>query len=430
MRHLRSTATATTPSGATAVGGPKQIVTGLVLVTTVAALTGLMSPGPGHHRSPPPPASAEAGGAPSAPMLGSTTTTAVPTPTAPATTTTGPEPAAAAPAPVPAPAEPVVAATAPAPPAEPAAAAVGGIAAVGVYAGAANPSGAAAFGAATATHVTVVEDYLPDTSWNDIDGAGGSLDWMLDAWRGSGYQLVLGVPLFDDSGTDTLAAGAVGAYDTAFVTLATTLVGAGQGGAIVRLGPEFTGNWNPWRVTDETDAVDYAAYFRHIVTAMRSVPGQAFRFIWEGADPEDGSYPGAYGADASYPGDAYVDYVGNDTYDQSWNGGCGLGFDNTATAAQAQCAWDDGTLPALTRVAYFALAHHKPVVFPEWGLAIRADGHGLGDDPTFVAQMAAWIASHDVSFAIYFDFDVPGQLDAITDGRFPTSLAAYRAAFG
>jgi hypothetical protein len=70
------------------------------------------------------------------------------------------------------------------------------------------------------------------------------------------------------------------------------------------------------------------------------------------------------------------------------------------------------------------------VVFPEWGLAIRGDGHGLGDDPTFIQNMAGWMAGHDVAFDDYFNFDVSGQVDAITDGNFPASLAAYRADFG
>jgi hypothetical protein len=255
---------------------------------------------------------------------------------------------------------------------------------------------------------------------------------MFNVWHGTGYQLVLGVPMFAgaDSPPDTLAAGAAGTYNAYFVTLAQTLVAAGQGNAILRLGQEPTGNWNAWRITDATDAANYAAYFRQIVTSMRTVPGQAFKFIWEAADPQDGSYPGTYTAQEAYPGNAYVDYIGQDTYDQSWNGSCGLAFDNSTTAAASECNWTNTLLPGLTRAADFAFANGKPVVFPEWGEAIRGDGHGMGDDPTFIQDMASWIAGHDVPFAIYFDFDVPGQVDAITDGNFPAALTAFRAAFG
>jgi hypothetical protein len=31
---------------------------------------------------------------------------------------------------------------------------------------------------------------------------------------------------------------------------------------------------------------------------------------------------------------------------------------------------------------------------------------------------------------MYFNFDPPGQQDAITDGRFPNALAEFKAVFG
>jgi hypothetical protein len=67
----------------------------------------------------------------------------------------------------------------------------------------------------------------------------------------------------------------------------------------------------------------------------------------------------------------------------------------------------------------------------EWGTAIRSDGHGLGDDPLYVSDMIAWMrnpANH-VLYEAYFDFDGRGTNSAITDGRFPNSLAAFRTGF-
>jgi hypothetical protein len=411
-------------------GLPKEIITGLLIITVLATATGVVSSSSPHHprraaAAPP----AGGGGA----FVPATVPPTTPTSTVPPTTATTP-PTTTSPAPPPTTPRVVPRATPSTSPPPPPAHTVVTSAALGVYTGAANPAGAASFAAATGAHVTVVEDYLPGNgSWADIDGAGGSLDWMFDAWKGRGYQLVLGVPMFagSDSPPDTLAAGAAGDYNSDFATLAQTLVSAGQGNAILRLGQEPTGNWNAWRITDVADAENYAEFYRQIVSSMRTVPGQAFKFIWEAANPQYGSYPGAYTADEAYPGDAYVDYVGADTYDQSWSGGCGLGFNNTTTAAQSQCSWNGTLLPALTTVAAYAAAHGKPVVFPEWGLAIRADGHGMGDDPAFIDLMAAWMASHDVAFDIYFNFDVPGQVDStITDGHFPASLVAFRSLFG
>ena len=52
------------------------------------------------------------------------------------------------------------------------------------------------------------------------------------------------VPLLPKDGS-TLAAGASGAYDAHFETMARELVAQGQGDAIIRLGWEFNGSWYP-----------------------------------------------------------------------------------------------------------------------------------------------------------------------------------------
>ena len=62
-------------------------------------------------------------------------------------------------------------------------------------------------------------------------------------------------------------------------------------------------------------------------------------------------------------------------------------------------------------------------------MAIRNDGHGLGDDPYFVNQFASWISSHNVAWTNIFTVDADQQ-DDITDGSFPNALAAFRADFG
>ena len=87
----------------------------------------------------------------------------------------------------------------------------------------------AAFASADETSPTVATEYLPGNSgWAGMDGSGGSLNWMLAAWQGSGYTLSLGVPIIptDSSGrpSGTLAQGATGAYNLYYVTLAQTLV--------------------------------------------------------------------------------------------------------------------------------------------------------------------------------------------------------------
>jgi hypothetical protein len=125
----------------------------------------------------------------------------------------------------------------------------------GVYVGPADPSGVVSFANTTKTQPSIASDYLPSNAgWNGMDGADGSLSWMFaNGWQGSSYTLSLGVPIIptDSSGDSvgTLAIGATGAYNSYFVTLAQTLVAAGESNAYLRLGWEFDGGWYAWSAT-------------------------------------------------------------------------------------------------------------------------------------------------------------------------------------
>ena len=294
----------------------------------------------------------------------------------------------------------------------------------GVYTGAAVPSRIAAFDTATGTHSTIAADYLPtNNGWEGLDGRGGSLRWFFaDGWTGTPYTLSLGVPIIptDSAGNPlgTLASGATGAYDGHFVTLARTLVAAGESNAYLRLGWEFDGGWTSWNATTPASEANFAAYFRQIVKAMRSVHGEKFRFVWN-PDAEAFTSP-TYNVALAYPGNGYVDVIGLDAYDQAW-----------ITPLTPVNAWNESTLPALMAGERFAAAHNKPLAMNEWGTAIRSDGHGLGDDPLYVSNMIAWMRnpSDRVLYEAYFDFDGRGSNSAITGRQFPHSLAAFRAAF-
>jgi len=285
---------------------------------------------------------------------------------------------------------------------------------LGDYAGGEYPAGIAQFGHATDTHPVLATDYLDRSStWAALDSAGG-----VGTWANSGYQLVLGVPMLPQRGRATLGRGARGAYNSYFVTLAQNLVAQGEAHAYLRIGWEFNGNWFKWSVHNAAGAVHYAAYFRNIVDAMRSVPGEAFKFVW---NPNGGTSHGRpYSPSLAYPGRGYVDYIGTDLYDESW-----------VSPLTPQNAWT-GQLDetwGLDWLASFAAAQDTPIVFPEWGVAIRSDGHGLGDDPYYINEFATWITTHDVAWTNMFSYD-SGQYDNITDGHFPNALAAFKADFG
>jgi hypothetical protein len=294
----------------------------------------------------------------------------------------------------------------------------------GAYVASANASGMAAFAAATRTSPTVATDYLPgNAGWSGMDGSGGSLGWLLGAWSGSGYTLSLGVPIIPTNSSGaavgTLAQGAAGAFNLYYVTLAQTLVSAGQSDAYLRLGWEFDGSWMPWAATTPGAEASFASYFQQIVTAMRAVPGENFRFVW---NPDAGAFTqSGYSVAAAYPGDAYVDVIGLDSYDQSW-----------ASPQTPANAWSSTALPSLTTAEQFASSHGKPLALTEWGLAIRSDGHGLGDDPYYIDQMVSWMdnPSNDVAYETYFDDNSGGVNSLLTGGSFPQSLAAFTAELG
>ena len=286
--------------------------------------------------------------------------------------------------------------------------------ALGVYVGNDDPSRVRVFAADTGTHPTLVTDFLDGKhGWT-----GMTETHLLSAWPNSGFQVVVAVPIIPDGTGATLARGAAGWYNSHFLTLARNLVRTGLSHTILRLGWEFNGNWFNWSVANSTDASNYAAYWRNIVHAMRSVPGQDFRFVW---NPNGAPGENAFSAGQAYPGNAYVDYVGTDLYDEVWS-----------SPKTPQHAWsaDLSAQWGLNWLAAFAAAHGKPICFPEWSVDYRSDGAGLGDDPYFVNQFAAWTVTHDVVFANLFDFNTSGQQNAITDGHFPKSLAAFKSDFG
>ena len=284
---------------------------------------------------------------------------------------------------------------------------------LGDYAGWVDASGIAAFGAKTDTHPTMASDYLDRTDgWAAMDNGGGE-----GGWDASGLRLVLGVPILP--GVGTLAQGATGAYNQYFTTLAKNLVADGQSNAILRLGWEFNGDWYPWSVANNTDAQNFAAFWRQIVTTMRAVPGAQFQYLW---NPDQGG-PTSWTLTEAYPGNAYVDYVGSDTYDEYW------GTPQTPQNSWANLLSESWGLNWLTS---FAASEGKPIAIPEWSVCFRSDGHGLGDDPYFINQFANWVATNNVAFTDIFSYNdtAGGQDNDITNGNFPNALAAFKADFG
>lgn len=306
--------------------------------------------------------------------------------------------------------------------------------AFGAYVGPAAKGVAAlpAWQAFAGTKATYALDFAAADNWDNIAGP----DWALSPWWGSGRKLIYSVPLFPHTATQTaaasgakLAACAAGDYDQHWAQLGKNLMSHRLASTVVRPGWEFDAGWYVWAAKGRVD--DYVGCYRHLVTAMRAVPGQHFTFLW---NPAEGVHE--FPAEQAYPGDEYVDYVGVDIYDTSWVKGT-YPLTGTETAAEREqiqaTVWNELLTGdhGLKFWQSFAQTHGKRMAIPEWGLSDRIDGHGGGDNVTFVQGMLAFIGDphNDVAFAMYFDNDTAaGDRHKIStvDTKFPAAAAAYQ----
>ncbi|GLY31741.1 glycosyl hydrolase [Kineosporia sp. NBRC 101731] len=274
------------------------------------------------------------------------------------------------------------------------------------------------------TYATIFGDR---ETWDDIANPGEHLT----EWKDSGYRVVMAVPMIPDNLNDTKLAsmkdGASGDFNEYFVTLAEHLVENGQEKAILRVGWEFNLKSWPWGIEDHAT---YITFYRQIVTAMRSVPGQEFEFDW---NPNNGYNP--YDGQDYYPGDAYVDYVGVDVYDlhsglypypKNCNQAC---KENRQTRAWNEVIF--GGDRGLVFWTDFAQQHDKPISLPEWGLWDRYDGSGGQDNPLFIEFMHDYItwAPNNVAYASYFNLNSYQGEHSLTES-FPQGGKKFLELFG
>jgi hypothetical protein len=138
----------------------------------------------------------------------------------------------------------------------------------------------------------------------------------------------------------------------------------------------------------------HAAVLLGVHDVELAVTTPKLRIVW---NPQGFGSPNVPGnsAQAYYPGDAYVDVIGNDLYDIRAHG---------ATWAAAE--------------ALYKAHPTKPYAFPEWGV------WGF-DDPQFVRDMAKWVRQHRRVEFIAYNSGRPGSPWDLASK--PASRAAYRA---
>ena len=186
-------------------------------------------------------------------------------------------------------------------------------------------------------------------------------------------------------------------------TIGQSLVAAGQSDAIIRImweqNQDISGWFQDWNQLTFS-AAQYISTFQSIVTTMRSVPGQAFRFMWNPNGGTGNEAPGRTWTD-TWPGKSYVDIVGVDQYDYP------------------------GYSANIQAVVSFAQSQGLPAALPEWGL-------NGSDDPSYIDGVASLVnnSANDFALQAYFSYD--GGSGGINSDitQFPQSAAAYVVDFG
>ncbi|GAB3239670.1 glycosyl hydrolase [Kineosporia babensis] len=276
----------------------------------------------------------------------------------------------------------------------------------GVFRGT-SPSAVAAFEDQLGLDMQYVVDYSPRRTWDDIANPLS----MLRTWQGTEYRMVFATAMLPGikSEPSTLERGAQGDYNGYYETLAKNLVAYGQGDAILRLGWEANVSSFKWHPEGAEGNKHFKAYWREIVTTMRSVPGaEGLEFDWNVNNGGD-----SYDSTLFYPGNKYVDYIGVDVYDISWAEGsypypgqC----NNECRRGHQELAWQnimDANF-GLNFWAGFAKSKKKPLSLPEWGIWERPDKQGGDDNPYFIEQMYKFVDDprNNVAYQAYFEFDV------------------------
>ncbi|MFH9584022.1 glycoside hydrolase family 26 protein [Streptomyces luteogriseus] len=227
--------------------------------------------------------------------------------------------------------------------------------------------------------------YLPGDRWSNIEGLPGFLDVWAN-WRRERADrlLVLNVPMMErnEEGVSDwevrrlLRQAAEGRFDHHFRRLAERLVELGVPDTVLVLGWEMNGITYTHRCGPDPES--WKKYWNRIVTTMRSVPGQKFRFDFTPSRGRD-----AVPWTQCYPGDDTVDIIGMDAYDQPR----GMSFDEQVKEPYG-----------LQHHVEFAKAHGKAISFPEWGLFRN------GDNSEYMKRMLAWMDEHKPLYQTLTDY--------------------------
>lgn len=307
----------------------------------------------------------------------------------------------------------------------------------------AGPANIDEFSGWLGSSVTIGSVFHGRKVWREIEGR----DSQLRAWSQwvraqHGRNLTIAVGMFPPGGS--LASCAAGSYEVHWRKLADNLAFHGLHWAYLRLGWQMEVADNGWAALPGSGKeASYAACFRRIVQAMRKEqPANQWKFVFNVTDIH---WESRAWLEAVWPGDAYVDVVGVTAYDQSWipdtypyPSGC----DAACRLTRQQNSWNH-KFGGLITLRDFAAAHGgKPLAFPEWGLLVRSDGRGGGDNPYFVEKMHEFFMDpvNNVVFHAYTNTSRQFDDSRLTDPtaqdytggptQLPNGAARYKSLFG
>ncbi|MEV6379254.1 glycosyl hydrolase [Streptomyces sp. NPDC051773] len=251
----------------------------------------------------------------------------------------------------------------------------------------------------------VAHTYLPGDRWSNIEGLPGFLDSWAE-WRRDedDRMFVLNVPMMErnEEGVSDwevralLRRAAAGQFDHHYRRLAERLVELKIPDTVIVLGWEMNGITYTHRCGPDPES--WKKYWNRIVTTMRAVPGQKFKFDWTPNRGRD-----AVPWTQCYPGDDTVDIIGMDSYDQPR----GITFDEQVKEPYGLQAHVD-----------FAKAHKKPISYAEWGLFRN------GDNPEYMRRMLAWMDEHKPLYNTLTDYCPHGVWQCAAN---PKAAAVYRS---
>ncbi|MEL6892236.1 MAG: PKD domain-containing protein [Actinomycetota bacterium] len=198
-----------------------------------------------------------------------------------------------------------------------------------------------------------------------------------------------------------------GEYDFLYYRVASRMVDAGYGDAVIRLGHEFNGLWAPWSSQGNEEL--FIEAWRHVHDLFENVSPD-FRYDWGGLKEGWNAT-----APPAWPGDEYVDIVSQSIY---WKKKQGWEVWN-------EDLWENRLLKPMRDAQVFAAAHGKQVAYSEWGI-LQVDA------PEFIERMHAWMSSlpetgpGSMAYNVYWDSS--GSLNRLD--KVPAVEAKYKELFG